>query len=172
MSLWLSGTETGWGLPMSNCRLSGVGCVLFCSCLLVFRGFKSIEFSTFAVSLIAFLISSFSHRWCNKIWPWGFCLSCSCDHTGPATAEPDTDSPHDSAALPQPNPAPRVQLHWAPLLCWNAWCSQCIPVWANHVCKCDSLNCNSPCVPLWFCFLQPKHSTSWNYRKVWVGRYH
>lgn len=135
---------------MNNCRLSNVRCVLFCSCLLVFRDFESFEFFTSDVALIAFLMSLFFRRWHNKIWPWGFCLPCSCYHARSVTAEPDSDSPYSSAAIPQSDPAPGVQLHWVTLLCWCARCSECIPIWANHVCKCDSLNCNPPCVPLWF----------------------
>lgn len=138
--------------------------------MLAFGGFEPFKSCTFKVSLVAFLISSFFRRWRNKIWPWGFCLPCSCYHTCPATAEPDADSPYNSAALPQPDPAPRVQLHWVTLLCWCARCTQRIPVWADYVCKCESLNSNPPFVPLWFCFLQPKSSVSWNHRMVQIQR--
>lgn len=141
----LSGIETGelfpWKPQPFKCRM----CIFF-SFSVVYLYTKVPR----AKALIIFLISSFFCRWCNKIWPWGFCLSCSCNNPSPAAAEPDSDSSHHSAALPQPDPATRLQLHWAALLRWGSRCTQCVPVWADHVCKCHSRGCNSPFVPLCF----------------------
>lgn len=68
-----------------------------------------------------------------KVRPWWRLISCPCHNAGPASADPDTNTPHCPTALPQPSPSTRIQLHQPALLHWCARSAQHLPVRPCHV---------------------------------------
>ena len=86
------------------------------------------------------ILSLSFHRWPHKVRPRGCLLPGPSHNLGPTPTEPDADSPHHAADIPEPGAASWLQLHQPAILHRGSWPPQHLPVWACCVpCKCLDL---------------------------------